>query len=29
MSFEGFAESRLRFITDAQRRLADRENTFR
>src|SRR5215813_1899228 len=29
MSFEGFAECRLRFITDAQRRLADREVLFR
>src|SRR5262245_63735466 len=29
MSFEGFAESRFRFITDAQRRLADREVPFR
>src|SRR5262245_62767433 len=29
MSFEGFAECRLRFITDAQRRLADREILFR
>src|SRR5262245_12931620 len=29
MSFEGFAESRFRFITDAQRRLADREAPFR
>jgi hypothetical protein len=29
MPFEGFAECRLRFITDAQRRLADREVLFR
>src|SRR5262249_2652416 len=28
MSFEGFAESRLRLITDALRRLADREAPF-
>ena len=28
MSFEGLAESRLRLITDAQRRLADREVPF-
>src|SRR5262249_9683330 len=29
MSFEGFAESRLRLVTDAQGRLADREVLFR
>ena len=29
MSFEGFAESRFRFITDALRRLPDREVPFR
>src|SRR5262245_1847000 len=29
MSFEGFAESRLRLITDALRRLADRKVLFR